>query len=382
MSESYLGKSIKKLGFGYMRLPRKDGRFDVDAVNEMVDEFMSHGFSYYDTSYIYEGSEEALRESLVKRYPRHSFQIATKISLLNVNSPEQHYDRLNTSLARLGVDYVDFYLIHALSEASAKTADSLNTWEFMRGVKEKGLAKHIGFSFHGAPELLDETLTKHPEMEMVQLQINYLDWENPEVQSRRCYEIARKHNKPVSIMEPTKGGLLAGGESEATDLLRKANPSASPASWAFRFVGELEGLITALSGMENISQIRDNAATFNHFKPLTKEERELIAKVVEIINATPRIPCTRCRYCAPHCPKQIQIPMFIGIYNTFLVHRQKSSSGYTYASMSNFGVSPAECVKCRECEKHCPQRIEISDVLAKLVDELDGVKENYILRSE
>jgi predicted aldo/keto reductase-like oxidoreductase len=382
MSETYLGQSIKKLGFGYMRLPRKDGRFDVEAVNGMVDEFMSHGFSYYDTSIIYEGSEEALRESLVKRYPRDSFQIATKISLYDVSSPEQQQDRLNTSLTRLGVDYVDFYLIHALGEASAKMADSFNTWEFLRGVKEKGYAKHIGFSFHGTPELLDDVLTKHPEVEMVQLQINYLDWDNPEVQSRRLYEIARRHNKPVSIMEPTKGGLLAGGESDVTALLRKANPAVSTASWAFRFVGELDGLITALSGMENIDQIRDNAATFEHFKPLTTDERALIAKAVEIINSTPRIPCTACRYCVPHCPKKIQIPMFIGIYNTFLVHRQKSSSGYTYASMTQFGAKPDECVKCRACEKHCPQHIEISDVLARLVDALDSVKTDYIVKTE
>ncbi|MDR0838277.1 MAG: aldo/keto reductase [Oscillospiraceae bacterium] len=378
--EKYLGESYKKLGFGYMRLPRKDGRFDVEAVNEMVDEFMSHGFSYYDTSYIYEGSEVALCESLVKRHPRDSFQIATKLSLHTVTAAEQQEERLQTSLSRLGVEYVDFYLIHAMSEDSARMAEEFGTWEFLRGVKERGLAKHIGFSFHGTPELLDDVLTKHPEAEMVQLQINYLDWDNPEVESRRCYEIARKHNKPVSIMEPTKGGLLAGGESEVTELFKKANPDVSTASWAFRFVGELDGLITALSGMENIGQIRDNAATFENFKPLSAEEHALIAKAVEIINSTPRIPCTGCRYCVPNCPKNIQIPMFIEIYNTFLVHRQKSSSGYKYASMSSFGTSPAECVKCRVCEKHCPQKIEISDVLAKLVGELESVKGDYIVQ--
>ena len=241
MTENYLGEHIKKLGFGYMRLPRKDGSFDVEAVNAMVDEFMSHGFSYYDTSYIYEGSEVALCESLVKRYPRDSFQIATKMSVYGMTRPEQQQEMLNASLARLSVDYVDFYLIHAMSERAAAIADSLGSWDFMQEVKKKGLAKHIGFSFHGSPELLDDLLTKHPEMEMVQLQINYLDWENPEVQSRRLYEIARKHNKPVSIMEPAKGGLLAGGESEAMELLKKANPDVSPASWAFRFVGELDG---------------------------------------------------------------------------------------------------------------------------------------------
>ena len=382
MAEKYLGESIRKLGFGYMRLPRKDGEFVVEAVNEMVDEFMSHGFSYYDTSYIYEGSEVALNESLVSRYPRDSFQIATKISLFNVKKPEDHYACLNTSLSRLGLDYVDYYLIHALTEASAQMADSLGTWEFMREVKEKGYAKHIGFSFHGSPELLDDVLEKHPEVEMVQLQINYLDWDNPEVQSRRCYEIARKYNKPVTIMEPTKGGLLAGGESEVTELFKRANPDVSAASWAFRYVGGLDGLVTALSGMENISQIRDNADTFNNFKPLSKDEHELIQKAVEIINSTPRIPCTTCRYCVPHCPKKISIPTFIDIYNSFLVHRQRSSAGYKYASMSSFGGSPANCIGCRICEKHCPQNIEISDVLAKLAAELEGVKEDFIVKTK
>ena len=376
MAEKYLGENIGKLGFGYMRLPRRDGKFDIESVNEMVDEFLSHGFSHFDTSIIYQGSEEALRESLVKRHERSRFQIATKFSPLRAK--ESHYDQLNTSLSRLGVDFVDYYLIHALNGASAEMADKLNTWDFMKEVRDKGLAKHIGFSFHGTTELLDEVLTKHPEFEFVQLQINYLDWDNPEVQSRIMYEIARKHNKPVIIMEPTKGGLLAGGESEVVKLLKEANPEASPASWAFRYVGELDGLITALSGMESMDHIKDNAATFKNFKPLTQEEREILKKAVELINSIPRIPCTSCRYCVPNCPKNIQIPMFIGIYNDLLVHKQKSSTGYQYASFSSHGNNPSQCVKCRVCEKHCPQNIEISGVMEKIAGELESVSENYI----
>ena len=382
MAEEYLGQNIGKLGFGYMRLPRTDGKFDAEGVNAMLDEYMSHGFSYFDTSYIYQGSEDALRESLVKRYPRDRFQITTKLSLLKATKPEDHYDQLNTSLKRLGLDYVDFYLIHAMSDRSKKVADELDTWSFMREVKEKGFAKHIGFSFHGTPELLDDVLTNHPEFEMVQLQINYLDWDSPDVQSRRCYEVARKHNKPITIMEPTKGGLLAGEETEAAKLLKSVNPNVSVASWAFRFVGGLDGLVTALSGMEKIDHVKDNAATFENFKPLSDEEHEYIKKAVEIINSVPRIPCTSCRYCVPNCPKGIQIPMFIDLYNDYLVHQQKSSVGYQYASRSSFGTSPAECVKCRICETHCPQNIEISDVLTKLVDELEGVKENYVRKTK
>ena len=376
--ESYLGENIGKLGFGYMRLPRKGGKFDADSVNEMVDEFFSHGFSYFDTSIIYEGSEEALRESVVKRYPRDSFQIATKMTLLGDKREEHHQEQLNTSMGRLGVDYLDFYMIHALSGGSIKTADKLDTWSFFRGIKEKGIVKHIGFSFHGTPEELDYVFTNHPEMEMVQLQLNYLDWENPEVQARRCYEIARKHNKPVTVMEPTKGGLLAGGNSEAAELLRKANPDVSVASWAFRYVAGLDGLITALSGMESIDHIRDNAKTLNNFKPLTEEEHNLILKAVEIINATPRIPCTSCRYCVPNCPKEIQIPAFINMYNSLLVHQQKSSTGYTFETMTRFMKPPSECIKCKECEMHCPQHIEISDILEKLAEAMAEIKGRYV----
>ena len=382
MSEKYLGENIGKLGFGYMRLPRKDGQFDIDSVNEMVDEFLSYGFSHFDTSFIYQGSEEALRESLVKRHPRDKFQIATKMTLLRAIKPEEKYDQLNTSLSRLGVDFVDYYMIHALTDRSIKAANENDMWSFMREVKEKGFAKHIGFSFHGTPEELDDVLTQHPEFDIVQLQINYLDWDDPEVQSRRCYEIARKHNKPVTVMEPTKGGLLAGGSPEVVELLKNANPDVSVASWAFRFIGELDGLITALSGMESIDHIRDNAKTFGDFKPLSEEEHAIIKKAVEIIRSIPRVPCTTCRYCVPNCPKNINIPMFIEMYNSLLVHRSKSSTGYKYASMTSFGTSPTECVKCKECEKHCPQHIEISDVLGKLTDELEGVKENYVIRTK
>ena len=383
MSEKYLGEGIGKLGFGYMRLPRKDGAFDHESVNEMVDEFLASGFSYFDTSYIYEGSEEALNKSLVKRYPRDSFQITTRVAIMiGPRTRENLQMQLDTSLKRLGVDYVDNYMMHALGDGTVELADTLDAWGFLRGVKEKGLAKHIGFSYHGTPETLDKILTDHPEVEIVQLQINYLDWENPEVQSRRLYEIVRKHNKPFTIMEPTKGGLLAGGESNAAEFLKKANPDASVASWAFRYVGGLEGLVTALSGMENIDHIRDNANTFKNFKPLSDEEHEIIKQAVEIINSTPRVPCTTCNYCVPHCPMKIRIPTFIEIYNKFLVHGNRNSSGYTYASMTRFGSGPSKCTKCKACEEHCPQRIEISEVMGKVAEELEGTIENFIIRTD
>ncbi|MDR0838493.1 MAG: aldo/keto reductase [Oscillospiraceae bacterium] len=371
----------KKLGFGYMRLPRKDGKFDEEAVNEMVDTFLARGYTYFDTAFVYEGSEEALSKSLVKRYPRDSFSITTKLAIFGMTRPEQQREQFDISLKRLQVDFVDYYFIHGLGGDSIKLADTLDTWGYLRKMKEEGRTKHIGFSFHGTPEELDEVLTKHPETELVQLQINYLDWDNPEVKSRELYEVAHRHGKPVSIMEPTKGGLLAGEQSTVASLLKKANPDVSVASWAFRYVGGLDGIKVVLSGMENIDQVNDNADTFDNFKQLTEGERALIAEAVEIINATPRIPCTSCHYCTAHCPKKIAIPMFIKIYNDFLTHRDKNSTGYSYALFSG-GSGPADCVKCRQCEKHCPQHIEISDVMTKIDESLGEVTKKFVTRTE
>jgi predicted aldo/keto reductase-like oxidoreductase len=382
MTNSISEEGIKKLGFGYMRLPLKNKSFDTAAVNSMVDRFLEHGFTYFDTAFVYEGSEIALRESLVKRYSRESFQIATKLAIFGMTAPEQQREMLNTSFDRLGVNYVDFYLIHGLDGQSIKKADELDTWGFMRGVKENGRARHIGFSFHGTPAELDTLLTAHPEMEFVQLQINYLDWENPSVRSRELYETARRHNTPITVMEPCKGGLLAGIESEAMRLLLKAEPDVSTASWAFRFVLGLEGVVVALSGMGEMSQIEDNAKTVNSYAPLTDAERRAISEVVRIIDATPGLPCTSCRYCVPHCPKKIMIPQFIKIYNELLVHKNKNSSGYQYAMSTGTGAAqPSDCVKCRVCESHCPQHIAIPEALEKLVEEIAGIKSKYVVNT-
>ncbi|MDR0916203.1 MAG: aldo/keto reductase [Oscillospiraceae bacterium] len=369
---------IKKLGFGYMRLPLKNGRFDSDTVNAMVDRFLKLGFTYFDTAFIYEGSEDALRESLVERYPRDSFQIATKLAVFAISDPTKQREQLEMSLKRLGTDFIDYYLIHGLGGESIKTADRLDSWGYMRSVKEQGLARHIGFSFHGTPDELDGILTNHPEMEFVQLQINYLDWENPEVRSRELYEIARRHGKPISVMEPTKGGLLAGQDSTAGDVLKAADPSVSVASWAFRFIWSLDGIMVALSGMENLDQINDNAATFEHFTPLTPDERAKIEEAAERIREAPRVPCTSCRYCTSHCPQKIQIPTYIGIYNNMLAFRDTNSTGYSYSQNSFPGMStPADCIKCKACEEHCPQHIEISQIMDNFTAKLEEVRAKF-----
>lgn len=371
MSNNAFANVNGKLGFGYMRLPMENGSFDTQSVHAMADRFMELGFTYFDTAFVYTGSEVALCESLVKRYPRESFQIATKLAIMGgITKPEQQREQFDISLSRLGVDYVDYYLIHGIDGKYAELADKLDTWGYMRAMKAEGRAKHIGFSFHGTPEVLDELLTKHPEIEFVQLQINYLDWENPAVRSRELYEAARRHNKPITVMEPCKGGLLAGEVSDAAKLMSKYNPESSVASWAFRYVLGLEGVAVVLSGMGEPYQLEDNAKTFKTFTPLNKEEMAIIDEAVKIMNASPRIPCTACKYCVEHCPQKISIPGFIKVYNDYLVHREDRASRYQYKLNSGFGGTPKDCIKCRICETHCPQHIEISEVFDNVVRDL------------
>jgi predicted aldo/keto reductase-like oxidoreductase len=365
MTEYFIGEHIGKLGYGNMRLPRVDGEIDTVTINKMIDSFLGHGFNYFDTAYIYEGSEEVLREALVKRHPRESFKITTKISLMDIEKPEGMQEQVDTSLKRLGTDYVDFYFLHGLSGPFIKKADEFDAWGFLRKLKATGVARHIGFSFHGTTQELDELLTKHPEMELVQIQLNYLDWENPEVKSREMYEIIRRHNKPISVMEPCKGGWLASEESEVAKLLRGANPDASVASWAMRFVLEHEGILTILSGMANLEQVEDNARTFESFTPLSAREHEIIKQAIDIINATPTVGCTGCGYCVKSCPKKIMIPAIMNLYSSYLVYHNLEIFAHIYSMMSSDGVHAGQCVKCGACEAHCPQHLGISDIMAK-----------------
>jgi len=373
MIENDLNKKYPQLGFGYMRLPKADGNFDITMVNSMVDSFLSHGFTLFDTAFIYEGAEEALRESLVKRYERHRFQIATKLSVTNLKSKEAQNEQFEISMTRLGVNFIDYYMLHGLSGNIIKKADDMKSWDFIKRKKEEGLVKHIGLSFHGTAKELDDIFSNHPEMEFVYLQINYLDWEDSKIQSKWVYEIARKYNKPIVVMEPTKGGLLAGADSEAAKLLKRANPSVSVASWAFRFVGSLEGIVAVLSGMGNILQIEDNAKTFIDFNPLSQKEHDTIKEAIALIKSTPRIQCTYCRYCVPSCPKKIWIPQFLEMYNDLLVHKTLDTVKflYTVAMMESSGTKVSDCIKCGLCEKACPQHIKISDILHEISVLLD-----------
>ena len=347
----------KKLGFGLMRLPRKRVNIDVGHTARMVDEFIEAGCTYFDTAYVYPGSEKATRKALVERYPRESYTIASKMMAALATTRSFCRREIKTSLRRLGTSYIDYYLLHAVSASNIGRYEDMGLWDFAAELKREGLVHHVGFSFHDSPELLDELLTRHPEVEFVQLQINYLDWEDKRVQSRANWEVARSHDKPIVIMEPVKGGKLAKPIPEVRELLERANPDASPASWAIRFAASLDGVRTVLSGMSNIDQMRDNLSFMRDFKPLSEEERAVIRQAQEILGGLPSIPCTGCGYCLEGCPQQIDIPRHFAAANDRLIGGSPKPVEGTPAS---------ECIGCGQCESICPQHISIIEELARI----------------
>ncbi|SHH54863.1 hypothetical protein SAMN02745823_00250 [Sporobacter termitidis DSM 10068] len=371
MADKYLGEPVGKLGFGYMRLPKKGEEFDLETINRMVDAFLSAGMTYFDTAWVYQGSEEAMRKTLVERHPRGTYTIATKLPVRMAAAPEDLIRFFNTSLERLGTDYIDFYLLHGLDAKLNEKAESLGAWELVQRLKAEGRVRHYGFSFHGKPEDLEEILAKHPDAEFVQLQINYLDWDSKDVQSRRLYEIARSHNKPVTIMEPIKGGMLASETSAIAPVLKAVHPDTSVASWALRFAMNLDGLIAVLSGMGRLEQMQDNLRTVQHLKPFSDAEVQAVGDAAELLRSSPRIPCTGCRYCVEGCPSKINIPMMMNLYSDYLVYKTTANVDHVYEIFTNNGAKAKDCVACRSCEEHCPQKIEISGTIAKLSALLD-----------
>ena len=362
---------IKKLGFGLMRLPKKDGEIDLIHTNKMVDAFIKNGFTYFDTAYVYDNgkSEEAARECLVKRYPRESFQLTTKLPLWDRNcSIEEVKQRFYTSLERTAAGYFDYYLLHNLGGKRSEIYDEYGMWDFVKELKEKGLIKHYGFSFHDNAKALDELLIKHPEAEFVQLQINYFDWEHPDIQSRKCYEVARKHNKPIIIMEPVRGGSLATLPDSASKLFSDANPNMSIASWALRFAASLDGVLTVLSGMSNIEQMEDNLSFMSDFKPLNDSELETVHKVRNILEKIPQVPCTSCKYCIKDCPMNIQINKVFDAINYFdkFNNLDGAKRRYKDATKEDFGLASA-CISCKKCESVCPQKMKITEELKRVV---------------
>jgi predicted aldo/keto reductase-like oxidoreductase len=373
-----LGENTPKLGFGLMRLPKTDGVIDLEQVKVMVDRFLAAGFTYFDTAWAYEGSEEAIREALVKRHPRDSFTLASKLAAwIGCRTKEDAAAQFRTSLERTGAGYFDYYLLHNLGEGRTKFFDEFDMWSFAQEMKKEGLIRHVGFSFHSTADELEEILNRHPEMEFVQLQINWADWEDSAIQSRACYETARRHGKPVVIMEPVKGGLLANPPAPVAELLKKADPEAPFASWAIRFSASLEGVITVLSGMSSTEQMDSNLSYMKDFKPLSESEQETVKEARKLLLSIPVIPCTSCDYCAKVCP------MGIGISGSFAAMNVLTLYGDPNAAASREGwlvgghqrKHAVECIKCGKCEQVCPQHIHIRDELSRCAEALGQKKE-------
>ena len=372
MSE-YLGKDTPKLGFGLMRLPKKGLGIDVEQTKQMVDLFLEAGFTYFDTAFVYLGSEEAARKALVERYPRESYTLATKLNAFLLAPTEKAAKKqFATSLKRTGAGYFDYYLLHALMENNYTKYDKFHLWDFVSEQKAKGLIKNLGFSFHAGPQLLEQLLQAHPEVDFVQLQLNYADWENPSVTSRANYEVARKYNKGIVVMEPVKGGRLADPPKEVKKLFLDYAPDMSCASWAIRFVASLDGIITVLSGMSNVAQMRDNLSYMKNFRPLNGEEQAIIQKAQRILGNSSTVPCTACHYCTEGCPKGIAIPDIFTAMNKQLGNGQMAEAKADYAMLIRSGGKASDCVTCRQCEKACPQHIPITDRLRQAAEMFEG----------
>ena len=365
---------VTKLGFGLMRLPTQDGEVDHEHVCRMVDKYMDAGMNYFDTAYGYHSgkSEVAARECLVKRYPRESFMLATKLPAWCMKDKDDRDRIFNEQLERTGVDYFDYYLLHSLEDGNNyDTYEELDCFNWGMEKKREGKIIHFGFSFHGTPELLEKVLDKHPEIEFVQIQLNYADWKNPIVHSGELYEILRKRNIPMIIMEPVKGGTLATLMPELEQKLKAARPDSSIASWALRFVGSLPGIITILSGMSNDEQMNDNIETFKNFEPLSEDEMKLIEEINEVMFNSPLIGCTACKYCCDGCPSGINIPEVFRILNTIRLYGEEWRSGNVYRGLTANSGKAKDCVKCGQCESVCPQHLKIIELLEEASGHLD-----------
>ncbi len=366
-------ENIKKnFGFGCMRLPMNGSEVDTEETCRMVDAFLEAGFHYFDTAhgYIQGKSELALKECLTSRYPRDRYILTDKLTDFYFKKEEDIRPFFESQLQACGVDYFDFYLMHAQNAENYKFFKSCHAYENAFALKKEGKIRHVGISFHDTAEVLDRILTEYPEVEVVQIQFNYLDYDDPAVQSRLCYEVCRKHNKPVLVMEPVKGGNLVNLPEKAKAVLDELH-GGSPASYALRFAAGFPGMMMVLSGMSNMEQMQDNISFMKDFKPLNEEEMEAVKKVQQIFKEKDLIPCTACRYCTEGCPKHIAIPDLFAVMNAKMLHHDWNADYYYNQVHTSEGRKASDCIKCGKCEKACPQHLPIRELLVSVAKEFE-----------
>ena len=366
----------KNFGFGYMRLPMKDGEVDIEQTSRMVDTFLDAGFNYFDTAhgYLQGKSEQAIKACLTSRYPRDRFVLTDKLTMTYFKKEEDIRPLFESQLEICGVDYFDFYLMHAQSEEIFKHFKVCRAYETAFELKKEGKIRHVGISFHDRAEVLDEILNEYPQIEVVQIQLNYVDFDDPAVQSRKCYEVCRKHGKPVIVMEPVKGGNLVRLPEKAKQVFEDLH-GGSPASYAIRFAAGFPGILMVLSGMSDLAQMQDNIGFMQSFQPLNDTEMEAVRKVQDIFHSMHLIACTACRYCTDGCPQHISIPDLFAALNTKKIYNDWNADYYYHQVYTVNHGKASDCVKCGACEQVCPQHLPIRELLEQVAAEFERKEE-------
>lgn len=371
-------KEISLLGFGCMRLPRltsetgEAGEIDKVAAQQMIDRAIELGVNYFDTAYPYiDGKSELFLGEAMKKYPRESFYLASKMPTWDLIQSPEDVDRIfNHQLQKCQVEYFDFYLMHSLNESNNQRAEACGVYAYLQKQKDAGRIRHLGFSFHDSPPLLERIVSER-EYEFAQIQLNYLDWEA--LNAKRQYEILTEHGIPVVIMEPVRGGALATLTDKAVELLRSKDPEASVASWAIRFAASLPNVMTVLSGMSTLEQVEDNGATMSNFRPLSEAEKTVVFEAARVYRAAGTVPCTGCRYCMD-CPAGVDIPRLFVIYNHYCAYKNPVAFRNNYRSLLK-SQQAHNCIACGQCMRHCPQGIPIPDHMR----EIAVLAEKYVL---